>query len=158
MSAIGDHIQAAIDAGKFESMADLARRLHVEKSTVTRWTSGTTAPSTKEAVALADLLDMKPAVLIAECDLEREKDPAAREVRELILRFLRKATSTAALMALLAVTLFVTSTEKALANQTRTTAQGDNLQIIASLKRRFAAWLKRLWPWADASRFGCAVA
>lgn len=78
MNDIGRHITNAIDAGRVKNPADIARRLAVQRSTVSRWISGEKAPSAEEARALADLIGAPEGLIMAECEAARAKDEATR--------------------------------------------------------------------------------
>jgi transcriptional regulator with XRE-family HTH domain len=133
MNPIKRHIENAISAGKIKNKAEVATRLKIQRSTVTRWCDGSSAPSAEEARALAELIGMPPGILMAECEAERAKDKETRAEWHRVARFLRSAASTTGLMVLLGVTLFVTGTEKALAESM--TYAADN--SLSTNYRRF---------------------
>lgn len=80
MKPIWMYLDEAIDRGIVKNDFDLARRLGVNRSAVSKWRAGTSAPNEDQAAKLAELLG-RPEIL-AECMAARVTEPAARAVWE----------------------------------------------------------------------------
>lgn len=118
MNEIGRHITNAIEGGKVKNPADIARRLSVQRSTVSRWISGEKAPSAEEARALADLIGAPEGLIMAECEAARAKDDATRAAWLRVARLCSgqaKALTTLALVMLVAASYFFSGDTEALA-------------------------------------------
>lgn len=136
MNEIGLHITNAIETGRVKNPADIARKLSVQRSTVSRWMSGEKAPSAEEARALAELIGAPEGLIMAECEAARAKDDATRaawlRVARLCSRSAESLTSSA-LTLLVVVSLFVSAPGNALAAQAVQGVQEPVIPIMAFL-------------------------
>ena len=133
MSEITKYIDAAKKALNDVNDAELSRTLGVSRPTVSRWRAGTCAPSAEEARKLAELIGAPEGMLMAECEAARAKDDATRAAWLRVARLCsrpQETIKTAALTAVLAITLFVTGTGNVQENQRLASAALDNLHIM----------------------------
>lgn len=104
MKPIRLYLDEANDRGIVRNDNDLATRLHISRSTVSKWRSGERTPDEDQAAALADLLG-KPEVM-PECAAARAKTPQARAAWE---RLAKMASMHAACSALIVANLLFAS-------------------------------------------------
>ena len=130
MNLISQHIEAGIRAGKFSNAAELARILQKEKSTISRWIAGKTAPSAEEARQLARLLDLPDGMVMAECEAARAKDSATKAAWLRVARLCSsggRPVTTLALCVLAFVVLYVTGGQEwSFASMAYAGSTGDN--------------------------------
>lgn len=103
MKAIRLYLDEAAERGIVKNDNDIAERLGLNRSAVSQWRSGKTAPNEDQAARLAALLG-KPEIM-AECMAHRAKVPEARAMWERAARTLSMAAS---LIAAVAVSFFLT--------------------------------------------------
>ncbi|ANQ85053.1 hypothetical protein dqs_2015 [Azoarcus olearius] len=97
MIPIRRYLDEAIDKGIVKNDAELAAKLGVARSTVSRWRDGDRAPDEDQAAGLAALLD-KPEILAA-CMATRAKVPEHRAMWERAAKTLSMAASFTAVIA-----------------------------------------------------------
>lgn len=153
MDGFQRYIKAAREKLTDPTNAELARKLGVNRSTITRWEDGSRAPTPEEARALAELLGMPAGVLMCEAEAARAKEDATRAEWLSVARLCARQTKTGAeLVGLIAaaVLLLWTSPEKALAAPPVTNSHVHAMHIIAiramrkRLARLLSVWLQQL--------------
>lgn len=95
--AIAKEIDAGIRSHRIKNDSDLARKMNVSRTAVSRWRSGERIPEPAEAHRLANILGIDPLQFMLACAAEREKDDATRSAWHTIARRLAAAATVTAM-------------------------------------------------------------
>lgn len=86
MKPIKQYLNEAEQRGIVKNDAEIATRLGVARSAVSRWRAGERAPDDDQAIALAQLLGVPEGEMLAECAAARTKNPVTRAAWERVAK------------------------------------------------------------------------
>lgn len=145
MKPIRMYLDEAENRGVVRNDAEIATRIGVARSAVSRWRAGERAPDDEQAIALAELLGIPEGEMLAECAAARAKSPATRAAWE---RIAKLASTTTACLVLTAANFFFSPSTAEAAPMLKTEAPHFVLcKLVNWIRRLMKTAVTALRPW-----------